>query len=142
MTTVPSEFGPPETIARLEAAINAAGMTVYARIDHSAAAGAAHLALAPTELLIFGNAKGGTLLMQTHQAVGIDLPLKVLIYQDASGQVFLTYNDPHWIAERHGLGTEVAPTVAAMASALKRIAAHATESQIKTNETPSPQLTT
>jgi uncharacterized protein (DUF302 family) len=131
LTTVPSEFGPPETIARLEAAIEAAGMTVYARIDHGAAAGAVHLALAPTQLVIFGNAKGGTLLMQAHQAVGIDLPLKALIYQDASGQVFLSYNDPYWIAERHGLGTEIAPTVAAMVSALKSMVAHATESHIK-----------
>jgi uncharacterized protein (DUF302 family) len=131
LTTVPSEFGPPETIARLEAAINAAGMTVYARIDHGAAAGAVHLELAPTELVIFGNAKGGTLLMQAHQAVAIDLPLKALVYQDASGRVFLAYNDPHWIAERHELGTEVASTVAAMASALKSIVAHATESQTK-----------
>jgi uncharacterized protein (DUF302 family) len=131
LTTVPSEFGSPQTIARLEAAIKAAGMTVYARIDHGAAAGAVHLALGPTELVIFGNAKGGTLLMQAHQAVAIDLPLKALVYQDASGRVFLAYNDPHWIAERHGLGAEVAPTVTAMASALKSIVAHATESQLK-----------
>jgi uncharacterized protein (DUF302 family) len=131
LVTVPSEFGPPETLDRLEAAINAAGMTVYARIDHGAAAGAVHLALGPTELVIFGNAKGGSLLMQAHQAVGIDLPLKALVYQDASGRVFLAYNDPRGIAERHGLGTKVAPTVEAMASALNSIVAHATESHIK-----------
>ena len=89
-------------------------------------------ALGLTALLIFGKAKGGTLLIQAHQAVGIDLPLKALVYQDASGHVFLAYNDPRWIAERHGLGTEVAPTVGAMASALKRVVvAHATEAHIK-----------
>ena len=128
LMTVPSDFGPPETLARLEAAIGAAGMTVYARIDHGAAAGAVHLALEPTELVIFGNAKGGTLLMQAHQAAAIDLPLKALVYQGASGQVFVAYNDPLWIAERHGLGAEIAPTVAVMASALKRIVGNATKS--------------
>jgi uncharacterized protein (DUF302 family) len=128
LMTVPSEFGPPETLARLEAAIVKAGMTVYARIDHAAAAGAAQLALRVTELLIFGNAKGGTLLMQAQQVVGIDLPLKVLVHQDSSGQVFLTYNDPQWIAERHSLGAELARTVDAMASSLKRIVLYATKS--------------
>jgi uncharacterized protein (DUF302 family) len=128
LVTVPSEFGAPETLARLDAAVNAAGMTVYARIDHGAAAGAVHLALGATELVILGNAKGGTLLMQAHQAVGIDLPLKALVYEDASGHVFVAYNDPHWIAERHGLGAEVLSTVAAMASVIKGIVVHATES--------------
>jgi uncharacterized protein (DUF302 family) len=129
LITASSEFGLTETLARLEAAIVTVGMTVYARIDHGAAAGAVHLALRPTELLIFGNAKGGTLLMQADQAVGIDLPLKVLVYQDAPGQVFLAYNEPHWIAERHALGAEIASTVEAMAIALKRILLYATESR-------------
>ena len=115
-------------MARLVAAITTAGMSVYARVDHAAAAAAVHLSLKPTELVIFGNAKGGTLLMQAHQAIGIDLPLKVLVYEDPSGQVFLTYNDPHWIAERHALSAEVSSTVAAMASALKRIVVYAAES--------------
>jgi uncharacterized protein (DUF302 family) len=131
LMTVPSEFGQPETVARLEEAIHAAGMTVYARIDHGAAAAAVNLSLGPTQLLIFGNAKGGTLLMQAHQAVGIDLPLKVLAFQGASGQVFLTYNDPQWIAERHALRTETAATVAAMANALNTIVAYATQLRIK-----------
>ena len=82
LTTVPSYAGPSETMTRLEAAINAAGMTVFARIDHGAAAAAAHVPLGPTELVIFGNAKGGTPLMQTNQAVGIDLPLKAVICID------------------------------------------------------------
>jgi uncharacterized protein (DUF302 family) len=129
LMTVPSEFGPRETLARLESAISTAGMTVYARIDHGAAAGAVQLALGATELLIFGNAKAGTLLMQAHQAVGIDLPLRALVYEDASGHVYVAYNDPHWIAERHGLDAKVANTVAAMASTLKSIVVDATESR-------------
>src|ERR1700730_8429640 len=84
LTTVPSDFGPKETMDRLEAEIKSVGMTVFARIDHAAGAASAGLPLRPTELLIFGNAKGGTPLMQADQAIGIDLPLKALVYQDGS----------------------------------------------------------
>ena len=136
LITVPSEFGLRETLSQLESAISAAGMTVYARIDHGAAAGAVQLALGATELLIFGNAKGGTLLMQAHQAVGIDLPLKALVYEDALGHVTVSYNDPYWIAERHGLGAEIGTIVAAMASALNRIVVDATQSRLRCLVTP------
>ena len=114
-------------MSRLEAAISAAGMTVFAKIDHGAAASAVHMALRTTELVIFGNAKGGTLLMQVDQAVGIDLPLKTLVYQDPSGKVWVTYNDPTWIAGRHGLGVALSPAVTAMTSALNTIIANATD---------------
>jgi uncharacterized protein (DUF302 family) len=77
------------------------GMTVFAHIDHAAGAAAAGLSLRPTEVLIFGNAKGGTPLMQAVQTIGIDLPLKALVWQDASGVTFLSYNDPAWLAKRH-----------------------------------------
>ena len=83
------------------------------------------LALRPTVLLIFGNAKAGTPLMQADQAIGIDLPLKALVTEDASGKVWLSYNDPHWVAQRHGLGAATAPTVAAMAAALNAVATKA-----------------
>jgi uncharacterized protein (DUF302 family) len=128
LTTVPSDFGPKETMDRLDGEIKAVGMTVFARIDHAAGAAAAGLPLRPTELLIFGNAKGGTPLMQADQAIGIDLPLKALVYQDASGKVWLAYNDPSWLASRHGLGATIAPNVAAMAAALKALVAKATKS--------------
>ena len=108
LTTLKSSHGPRDTMYRLEAAVKARGMTVFARIDHSAGAAAAGLSLNPTELLIFGNARGGTPLMQTAQTIGIDLPLKALVWQDASGSTWLSYNDPAWLAQRHGLsGTEV-----------------------------------
>jgi len=108
LTTLKSNHGPRDTMNRLEAAVKARGMTVFARIDHSAGAAAAGLSLNPTELLIFGNARGGTPLMQTAQTIGIDLPLKALVWQDASGSTWLSYNDPAWLAQRHGLsGTEV-----------------------------------
>src|SRR6266850_1673210 len=121
LTTVPSDFGPKETMDRLEAEIKAVGMTVFVRVDHAAGAASVGMRLRPTELLIFGNAKGGTPLMQADQAVGIDLPLKALVYEDASGKVWLAYNDPGWIAGRHGLGEAVANSVAAMAAALKAV---------------------
>jgi uncharacterized protein (DUF302 family) len=86
------------------------------------------LVLRPTELLIFGNVKAGTPLMQSIQAIGIDLPLKVLVWQDASGATWLSYNDPSWLAKRHGLGHEVEVTVSAMAAALNALAKMATTS--------------
>jgi uncharacterized protein (DUF302 family) len=111
---------------RLEAEVKAKGMTVFARIDHAAGAAEVGLSLQPTELLIFGNAKAGTPLMQSTQTIGIDLPLKALVWQDASGDTWLSYNDPSWLAKRHGLGHEVEATVNAMTAALDAIARTAT----------------
>ncbi len=125
LISVSSSFGAKETMDRLEAEIKARGMTVFARIDHAAGAAEVGLALRPTVLLIFGNAKAGTPLMQADQAIGIDLPLKALVTEDASGKVWLSYNDPHWVAQRHGLGAATAPTVAAMAAALNAVATKA-----------------
>jgi uncharacterized protein (DUF302 family) len=88
---------------RLVAEINARGMTVFARIDHAAGAAEVGLKLRPTELIIFGNARGGTPLMQSNQTVGIDLPLKALVWQDAAGKTLISYNEPSWIAQRHGI---------------------------------------
>jgi uncharacterized protein (DUF302 family) len=126
LTTLSSSHGPKDTMNRLAAEITARGMTVFARIDHAAGAADAGLSLRPTELLIFGNAKGGTPLMQSDQTIGIDLPLKALVWQDASGRTWLSYNDPSWLAKRHGLGAEVDPAVKAMAAALNVIATKAT----------------
>ena len=118
LTSVQSPYGPKETMDRLEAEVKARGMAVFARIDHAAGAAGVGLPLRPTEVLIFGAARAGTPLMQADQTVGIDLPLKALVYQDASGKIWLAINDPHWIARRHGLGAGVAPNVDAMAAAL------------------------
>jgi len=120
LITLASGAGPKDTMDRLEAAIRAKGMTVFARIDHAAGAAQVSLTLAPTELLLFGNAKAGTPLMQSAQTIGIDLPLKALVWQDASGQTWLSYNDPLWLAKRHGLRTP--PAAEAMAAALKNLA--------------------
>lgn len=121
LTTVKSSHGPQATMDRLEAAVKAKGMTVFARIDHSAGASAAGLSLNPTEVLIFGNAKGGTPLMQSVQTIAIDLPLKALVWQDASGDTWLSYNDPEWLAKRHGLTGAEAP-VGNLTAALDAVA--------------------
>jgi uncharacterized protein (DUF302 family) len=118
LTTLKSSHGPKETVDRLVAEVEAKGLTVFARVDHAAGAREAGLALRPTELVIFGNAKGGTPLMQANQAIGIDLPLKALVWQDASGDTWLSYNDPAWLAQRHGLGSEVDAPVKAMTAML------------------------
>src|SRR4051812_45945004 len=104
LITMPSRAGPKETMDRLASAVRDKGMTVFARIDHAAGAAEAGLALAATELLILGTARAGTPLMQAAQTIGIDLPLKALVWQDSAGQTFLSYNDPLWLAKRHGLG--------------------------------------
>jgi uncharacterized protein (DUF302 family) len=121
-----SIFGAKETMDRLEAVVKARGMSVFARVDHAAGAAAVGMALRPTELLIFGNAKAGTPLMQADQTVGIDLPLKALVSEDAAGMVSLTFSDPRWLARRHGLGPAVAGNVEAMAAALDAVATAAT----------------
>jgi uncharacterized protein (DUF302 family) len=126
LITIRSTYGPNETMNRAEAEVKAKGLTVFARIDHAAGAAVVGLPLRPTELLIFGNAKGGTPLMQSVQTSGIDLPLKILVWQDASGNSWLSYNDPNWLAKRHGLGHEVEGPVSAMAAALSAIARTAT----------------
>ncbi len=125
LTTTRSNFGPQDTIDRLETAITAKGMTVFARIDHAAGAAAVGQTLRPTEVVIFGNARGGTPLMQSVQTLGIDLPLKALVWQDTAGVTWLSYNDPAWLAERHGLSGAEAP-VGAMTAALDAVAKAAT----------------
>jgi uncharacterized protein (DUF302 family) len=118
LIAIRSNRGPHETMTRLEAAVTAKGLTVFAHIDHAAGAEQAGLPLRPTDLLIFGNAKGGTPLMQAAQTSGIDLPLKVLVWQDEAGVTWLGYNDPHWLAKRHGLGAASEPVANALAAVL------------------------
>jgi uncharacterized protein (DUF302 family) len=128
LITIPSSYGPEETMNRFEGEVRAKGMTVFAHVDHAAGAAAVGLSLRPTDLLIFGNAKGGTPLMQSAQTIGVDLPLKALVWQDASGGTWLSYNDPAWLVKRHGLGHEAEATVNAMAAALDAVAKAATTS--------------
>ena len=122
LITFPSNSTVKATLDRLESEVKARGIAVFARIDHAAGASEAGLALRPTELLIFGNATAGTPLMQAAQTIGIDLPLKALAWEDASGRVWLSYNDPGWLARRHGLDGGAAAATHAMTAMLASIA--------------------
>src|ERR1700678_2022476 len=122
LITIPSSFDPKETMDRLEGEVKSKGLTVFAHIDHAAGATAAGMSPRPTDLLIFGNPKAGTPLMQAGQTIGIDLPLKALVWQDAAGKTQVSYNEPGWLAKRHGLGHETDGTVANMTGMLAKLA--------------------
>ena len=102
LVAVKSSYSAKETMNRLEASVTQRGLTVFARIDHAAGAAKIGKTLRPTELLIFGNPQGGTPLMECEQTTGIDLPLKALAWEDAAAQVWVGYNDPAYLAQRHG----------------------------------------
>lgn len=125
LITVQSRFGVSETIDRLVDVVTHAGMRVFARIDHAAGARETGAALRPTELLIFGHPNGGTPLMQDQQLAGIDLPIKALAWEDAQGKVWLSYNNAHWLAERHGLGDASRDAVKAIAAGTEKVIAQA-----------------
>lgn len=118
-----SSHPPDETMRRLIDAVTGHGLPILAHIDHAAAAEKAGLTLRPTDLLIFGNAKAGTPLMAGAQTLGIDLPLKVLVWQDADGKTWLGYNDPVFLARRHGAEGE--KILSAMRELLATLAAEA-----------------
>jgi len=108
------------TMDRLEEVVKQRGLVVFARIDHAAGAVRIGKSLRPTEVLIFGNPQGGTPFMECAQSVGIDLPLKALVWEDASAQVWLGYNDPAFLAQRHGVAQ--CPVVEGLRKALAGIA--------------------
>jgi uncharacterized protein (DUF302 family) len=122
LTTLPSNHGPLDTMNRLEIAVKAKGMTVFARIDHAAGADSVGLSLLPTELLIFGSANAGTPLMQAVRTIAIDLPLKAMVWQDAAGRTWLGYNDPAWLATRHGLDGTTSAVISQMTRVLEAVA--------------------
>jgi uncharacterized protein (DUF302 family) len=108
------------TMDRLEDAVNKRDLKVFARIDHAAGAASIGQSLRPTQLLIFGNPQGGTPFMACAQTAGIDLPLKALAWQDQSSQVWLGYNDPAYLAQRHGAAN--CPVVGNLSKALAGLA--------------------
>jgi uncharacterized protein (DUF302 family) len=126
LITVRSNVSVAQTVTRLITAVTSKGMTIFAVVDHGDGAAIAGMSLRPTQLVMFGNPKGGTPLMQENQTAGIDLPLKALAWEDANGKVWLSYNDPAWIAQRHGLGAASAAAVTAMAMGLAAIVTEAT----------------
>ena len=130
LRTIQSPYGPEETLDRLTREITSRGMSVFARINHAALAAEAGLALPPTEVIIFGNPRGGTPLMQVNQTIGIDLPLKALVWQDLSGTTWLSWNDPEWLAARHYI-SRAGTAVDAMNRVLEAVSSAATGSPPK-----------
>lgn len=120
LVALKSPHSAADTMNRLETAVKQRGLTVFARIDHAAGAAKVGKTLRPTELLIFGNPQGGTPLMECAQSAGIDLPLKALVWQDEAAQVWLGYNDPAFLAQRHGAAS--CPVVENLRKALSGLA--------------------
>jgi uncharacterized protein (DUF302 family) len=103
-----------QVLQQLQALLNDKGVIIFAVVDHSGEAAKAGLQMRPTKLLIFGNPKAGTPLMQAAPSVAIDLPLKALVWEDADGKVWLTYNDPTYLQNRHGFPPELIGNLAAV----------------------------
>jgi uncharacterized protein (DUF302 family) len=120
LATVRSAFGVSDAIARIERAVTAAGMKVFARIDQAAEAHAVGLTMRPAIVVLFGNPKAGTPLMAARPTVAIDLPLKALVWEDAAGTAWLTYNTPDLLVRRHGLDAALARTLAPAGELLRR----------------------
>jgi len=117
---IPSPYSVPETLSRLQAILKEKGITVFALIDHSGEAARVGLEMPPTQLLIFGNPKGGTPLMVASPRVAIDLPLKALAWQDAEGKVWLSYNAPEYLQQRHNLPADLIQNIAGPAALLQK----------------------
>jgi uncharacterized protein (DUF302 family) len=107
-----SRYSVPETLQRIEALLRAKNLTVFARIDHSGEAEKVGLTMRPTQLIIFGSPKAGTPLMVASPTLAIDLPLKALAWEDADGKVWLSYNSPEYLKERHAIPDELLQNIA------------------------------
>lgn len=109
---VPSNHSVDETVERVKNILQSKGITLFALVDHSGEAEKVGMKMPPTKLLIFGNPKGGTPLMQAAPRVAIDLPLKILVWEDGQGKVWLSYNSPEYLQERHGLPQDLLQNIA------------------------------
>jgi uncharacterized protein (DUF302 family) len=125
LIVVPSAHGFAETLQRLIDVLHKSGVEIFAQIDHAAGAQAAGLTLRPTTVVMFGAARAGTPLMAAEQTLGLDLPLRALVYEDAAGKTQVAYNAPDWIVERHWLRPDTFPSVAGMTKLLASVVAEA-----------------
>ena len=117
---VPSPYSVPDTLKRLEDIARAKELTIFARVDHSGEAEKAGLKMRPTQLLIFGSPKAGTPLMIAAPSLAIDLPLKALAWEDAQGKVWLSYNRPENLRERHGVPEELMKNIAGVEALIQK----------------------
>ncbi len=121
--STPSHHSVSQTLDKLEGLLREKGIKVFVRIDHSGEAQKAGLEMSPTQLLIFGNPKGGTSIMLASPTAAIDLPLKALAWQDGQGKVWLSYNDPEYLKHRYGLSDEVIQPISAIGALIEKAAA-------------------
>jgi uncharacterized protein (DUF302 family) len=112
IVTIPSSHSVDQTVDKLKGILQAKGITLFALIDHSGEAAKVGMKMRPTKLLIFGSPKGGTPLMLASPSTAIDLPLKILVWEDADGKVWLSYNSPAYLQARHGLPSNLLPNIA------------------------------
>ena len=116
-----SPYAFAETIKRLESLLQAQGLTVFCRIDHSGAAEKAGLKMHPTQVIVFGSPKGGTPLMIASPTVAIDLPLKALIWEDGAGKAWISYNAPEYLKQRHDIPDELLKNIAGIGPLLQKV---------------------
>ena len=109
---LPGNHSVPETVERLQSLLNAKGIKVFARIDQAAEARAAGLTMRPMVLVIFGDPKAGTPLLSRYTSIAMDLPLKALVWEDTDGKVWVSYNTPEYLRERHGFPEELLANIA------------------------------
>jgi uncharacterized protein (DUF302 family) len=117
---VPGSRSVPETLQKLQTAIEARGLKVFAVIDHSGEAEKAGLKMRPTQLLIFGSPKGGTPVMVAAPTLAIDLPLKTLVWEDADGKVWISYNSPDYLQQRHNIPAELVKNIAGVGALVEK----------------------
>jgi len=117
---VPSPYSVPDTLARLESILNEKGLSIFACVDHSGEAEKAGLKMRPTQLLIFGSPKAGTPLMVATPSVAIDLPLKALVWEDERGKVWLSYNAPEFLQQRHGFPADLLKNIAGASALMQK----------------------
>jgi uncharacterized protein (DUF302 family) len=118
--TLPSKYPVEVSLQRLESLLNERGIKIFARIDHNGEAEKVGFTMPPTKLLIFGNPKGGTPIMQAAPTAAIDLPLKALFWEDADGKSWLTYNDPAYLQSRHGFPPELVANLSGVNALLRK----------------------
>ena len=126
LTHLPSPYSVADTLKRLESVIASKGLTIFARIDHSGEAAKVGLTMQPTELLLFGSPKSGTPLMVASPTLAIDLPLKALVWQDVEGAVWLSYNSPEYLQQRHTVPDALIKNIAGIRSICEEAVHHST----------------
>ncbi len=119
---LPSRYSVPETLDRLEAILKEKGLTIFGRVDHSGEAKKVGLDMQPTQLLIFGSPKAGTPMMVAAPSLAIDLPLKALAWQDAQGKVWLSYNSPEYLQQRHNIPADLLKNIAGAGALIQKAA--------------------